>query len=328
MRSRTLVSLSALVTITLAIGWTVHGQTTVITPKHVVVTKADWEGWMKTDSNWGRWGKTDQLGAMNLVTAAKSKAAMALNKTGTIVSLAHKPVIIPKSKPDGISYLEIKLNLLRDAEFTIEDQQLAFHGSSFTHMDALCHGDYNGTTYNGYLVKDVISEKGCSKLAIDNLSAGVVTRGVVIDIPHLKGVKVLPPETRVTVDDIEAFEKMAGLKIGPGDAVFLHTGRWSSGSDKHSGYDITVGPWLKQRGVSIVSGDAIQDVGDGGVKGLVLPLHHYILVGMGANIIDNADLEKAAETARRLKRWEFMLTVLPVAIPGGTGFPVNPLAIF
>jgi hypothetical protein len=64
------------------------------------------------------------------------------------------------------------------------------------------------------------------------------------------------------------------------------------------------------------------------VKGLVLPHHHYILVGMGANIIDNADLEKAAETARRLKRWEFMLTVLPVAIPGGTGFPVNPLAIF
>lgn len=290
------------------------------------VTKEVWEGWMKNETNWGRWGKDDQLGAMNLVTPAKSKQALSLAKTGTVVSLAHRPVIIPKAKPDGISYLELKLNHLGDSEFTIEEMQLAFHGSSFTHMDAICHGDYKGQTFNGYAVKDVITDTGCKKLAIDTLAHGIVTRGVVIDIPHVKGLKVLPPETAVTVADIEAFEKMAGLKIGPGDAIFLHTGRWSSSSDKHSGYDITVGPWLKQRGVSIVGSDTIQDVST--VPGLILPLHHYILVGLGINIVDNADLEKAVETARRLKQWEFMLVALPVAVPGGSGFPINPLAIF
>ena len=327
MRSRVLISASVVVAVALMAGWTVHSQQVPAKPAAAqAVTKAMWEGWMKNENNWGRWGKDDQLGAMNLVTPAKSKQALALAKTGTVVSLAHKPVIIPKAKPDGISYLELKLNHLADAEFTIEDQQVAFHGASFTHMDALCHGDYNGQTFNGYPLKDVIAEGGCKKLAIDNLAHGIVTRGIVIDIPHMRGLKVLPPETSVTVADIEAFEKMAKLKIGPGDAIFLHTGRWSSSSDKHGGYDISVAPWLKERGVSILSSDTIQDVST--IEGLTLPFHHYVLVALGINIIDNADLEKAAETARRLKRWEFMLTVLPVPVPGGSGFPVNPIAIF
>ena len=43
---------------------------------------------------------------------------------------------------------------------------------------------------------------------------------------------------------------------------------------------------------------------------------------------DNLDLEAAAETAARLNRWEFMLVVAPLRVPGGTGSPVNPIAIF
>jgi kynurenine formamidase len=324
MQRKMIIATTAVLVLSALAGWAVHGQTPPAKTTHPAVTKQEWEGWMKTRNNWGRWGKDDQLGAMNLVTEAKRKQAMALNKTGTVVSLAHRPIIIPKDKPDGISYLDFKLNRLKPSEFTIEDQQIAFHGSSFTHIDALCHGDYNGTTYNGYPVADVITTAGCRKLAIDTLAAGVITRGVVIDIPFLKGVKSLEPDTHVYPEDVEAFEKKAGVTIGPGDAVFLHTGRWTTG--KPSGYDITMGPWLKDRGVSIVSGDAIQDVST--IQGLTLPLHHYILVAMGANIIDNADLEKAVETARQLKRWEFMLIVLPVAVPGGTGYPVNPLAIF
>ena len=89
---------------------------------------------------------------------------------------------------------------------------------------------------------------------------GIVTRGIVIDIPHLKGLKVLPPETAVTVADIEAFEKMAGVKIGSGDAIFLHTGRWSSSSDKHGGYDITVKVRLPQEF------NLDLDTGDGNIR--------------------------------------------------------------
>src|SRR5258708_2396839 len=39
--------------------------------------------------NWGRWGKEDQLGAINLITDAKRKQAIALAKNGITVSLSH-----------------------------------------------------------------------------------------------------------------------------------------------------------------------------------------------------------------------------------------------
>src|SRR3954470_13914863 len=53
------------------------------------VTKGDIERWKKELSNWGRWGKDDQIGALNLITAAKRKHAAALVKEGFTVSLAH-----------------------------------------------------------------------------------------------------------------------------------------------------------------------------------------------------------------------------------------------
>jgi len=34
------------------------------------------------------------------------------------------------------------------------------------------------------------------------------------------------------------------------------------------------------------------------------------------------------ETARRLKRYEFMLTFAPISVEGGAGSPINPLAVF
>ena len=288
------------------------------------VTQQQVDRWMKDANNWGRWGKEDQLGTINLITVAKRQQAVALAKTGTTVSLAHKPQLVPKSKSESAgAHLQIKLNMLA-VGFTTEDQEIAFHGSTFTHIDGLCHGDYDGKIYNGYSLKDTVSAAGCQKLGINNLAGGIVTRGILIDIPRLKGVASLPPGTQVYVEDIEAWEKMAGLKISTGDAIFLHTGRWASGQT--SGFDVSVAPWLRARDVALIGSDGILDAGE--VPGTTLPLHKYVLVALGMNIVDNADLTALAETAARLKRWEFLLVAAPIATPGGTGSPLNPLAIF
>jgi len=45
-------------------------------------------------------------------------------------------------------------------------------------------------------------------------------------------------------------------------------------------------------------------------------------------LLDNQDLEALGETAAKLNRWEFMLTIAPVPVTGGTGFPLNALAMF
>jgi kynurenine formamidase len=49
---------------------------------------------------------------------------------------------------------------------------------------------------------------------------------------------------------------------------------------------------------------------------------------MGMWIIDNANLEELSETCKEKNRWEFMINIGPLRIVGGTGSPVNPIAIF
>ena len=164
----------------------------------------------------------------------------------------------------------------------------------------------------------------------------MVTRGILIDIPRLKNVPYLEPGTPVFPEDIEVWEKMAGVKIGPGDAIFLRTGCWARRAalgpwnvgQSSAGYHASVAPFLKARGVAFLGSDVGQDVIPSLVEGMPYPVHTLSIVALGINILDNQDLEAVAETAARLKRWEFMLTVGPIAVPGGTGSPVNALAIF
>ena len=42
----------------------------------------------------------------------------------------------------------------------------------------------------------------------------------------------------------------------------------------------------------------------------------------------DGDLQAVAETAAKLKRWEFMVTASPIVVGGGTGSPLNPIATF
>lgn len=280
--------------------------------------------------NWGRWGPDDQLGAANLVTDAKRKQALALAKNGIAISLAHNP--LTQAAPDNVSPFEHTMN----PRFSTDTVKVSFHGYAHSHIDALCHILYKDQTYNGYARADVNTEKGCTKLGIHNLKNGIVTRGVLLDIARLKGVPYLEPGTPVFQEDLEAWEKKTGVKVSSGDAIFLRTGRWArreklgpwAVGQNEAGYHASVAPWLKARGVSFLGSDSAQDVTPSLVEGVNLPVHTLAITALGVNILDNMDLEAAAETAARLNRWEFLLTVAPVPVTGGTGFPANPLAIF
>ncbi len=280
--------------------------------------------------NWGRWGKDDQLGSANLVTAAKRKQAISLAKTGESVSLAHNP--LTERADDNASPFEHTMN----RGFTTDTYRVSYHGYAHSHIDALCHILYKDQTYNGYARAEVNTEKGCTKLGIENLKNGIITRGLLIDIPRLKGVPYLEPGTPVYVEDLEAWEKKAGVKVASGDAIFLRTGRWARRvavgpwpvGQRAAGFHASVAPWIKARGVAFVGGDAAQDVVPSMVEGVNLPVHTLLLTGLGINLLDNQDLEAVGEKAAKLNRWEFMLTIAPVPVTGGTGFPLNALATF
>lgn len=289
-------------------------------------TKDQLARWMTELSNWDRWGKDDQLGTMNLVTPAKRAQAAALVKTGITVSLARDVTSVKGARSPFVR----TMNIL--PEITMERQDIDFHGATVTHLDALCHVSYEGKIYNGFSFEETVTnEGGCSRMGVTALKDGLITRGILLDIPRLRGVPYLEAAAHVYREDIEAWEKQAGVTISSGDAILLRTGRWARmaklgpGLPK-SGYDASVAPFLKERDVALLGSDETQDVGT--VVGFARPLHRFGIVALGMPLFDNLDLEAVAETAARLKRWEFLIVATPPRASNSSGSPINPVAIF
>jgi len=293
------------------------------------VTAATVENWMTELSNWGRWGRGDQLGALNLITPAKRVEAAKLVKTGVSVSLAHNYSVNPDLGLPPPFDQEISM-LSTPGEYVMERVSFSYHGGIHSHLDALCHVLWQGEMYNGFSKSDV-NEDGCQKLGIANVKQGILTRGILMDIPRLKGVDYLPPGTAVYIEDLEAWEEQTGVRVSSGDVIFVRTGRWAtpgSAGSGSAGLHASVAPWLRERDVAIVGGDYANDAIPSGVQGVFLPIHQLTIVAMGVRLFDNLDLEALAEEAVRQGRWEFMLSASPIPVEGGVGSPMNPIATF
>ena len=311
-----------------------------VTPESRDLGQADIERLMEELSNWGRWGGDDQLGAANLITSAKRVEALSLATEGITVSLSHQLVIDDAEdvlRPFGHRMLGVPDPTAAPAFMggATDNYDISYHGYAHSHLDALCHIMYRGQMYNG-VSQETITEAGCSNAGIDNLQGGVVTRGVLFDIPRLKGVPYLEPGTPIYMEDLDAWEEMTGVTVRPGDAVFIRTGRWARRADVGAwpiaelaaGLHASTMPWVKGRDVSFLGSDASADVLPSQVDGVRLPVHMLTIVAMGVDIFDNQDLGALAETAAELNRWEFLLVASPLAVQGGTGSPLNALAIF
>lgn len=279
------------------------------------VTKAQFEKWMTELSNWGRWGKDDERGALNLITPAKRQQAAALVKAGTTVSLARSIRPSAKQEPLGTSGGFTNQFVIQEG-YVLERQQVDYHGGTLSHFDALCHVSWNGKNYNGFNFADIATPSGgCKKLTVNSAKDGIVTRGLLLDLP----------DTRVKPEDIAAWEKKTGIRIGPGDALLLRT-RKPGSSGAGGGYDPALIPLLKQRDVALLGADHPQEGGT--IPGVFLPIHTFTLVALGVNLLDNLALDDLAATSARLKRWEFMLIVELLPAENGAGAPVNPVAVF
>ncbi len=254
------------------------------------VTKDQVAKWMTEISNWGRWGKDDQRGTLNLITPAKRKQGLALVKDGVAISLAHN---IDRDKaPDSPRPLSAEMTL--DAGGHAMDlYTFWYHGSIITHIDALCHYSFEGKLYNGFSRSEITQEKGCPKLGVENQKSGYMTRAILVDMPRLKKVDWLEP-----------------------------------GAASAAGLDASMMPWLHKRDVALLGNDAVEDAQPSGVEGVARPIHQLAIVALGFPLIDIMDLEAVAEECAKRHQWEFMVTVAPPRVLGGTGFPINPIATF
>jgi kynurenine formamidase len=305
----------------------------------IIQTPADYLQFREEAKNWGRWGPDDQRGAANLVTASKTLSAMRLVRDGIVVSLAHNmPQELAEDVTAGALFNRTTNNIT--TSLTTDTYQVSYHGIALSHIDALCHFFFQGQMYNGYSVAENVSlQRGCAKNDIMAYRDGIVTRAVLYDMPRLKGVNWIEPGTPITRADLEAWEKQANVKIAPGDVILLYIGRWKrrEAVGPHTGtvagFFVDTLPFFKERDIAFAGHDFNIDwlprPGWGAAEGIPgNPIHQALVVTLGVNIFDNLDLEEVVEVARRLNRYEFMFTFAPIPVEGGTGSPLNPLAVF
>ena len=216
--------------------------------------------------------------------------------------------------------------------FHMDNYNVSFHGMGQTHLDALCHASYQGKLYNGFPA-DGINAQGCPQDSVFSIKGGIVTRGVLIDIARMKGVDYLDPGTPIYPRDLAEWEEQTGIKVSAGDAVFVRSGRWAMRAAKGPGTSFaglyaSCAKWLHDRGVAVLGGDADPEVVPSQIDGIPAPMHLLTLVAMGMPLFDECDLEELGKEAAQRKRWVFLFTAAPLAVRGGTGAPINPIAVF
>jgi len=284
------------------------------------------------------WGPEDRRGALNYLTPALVLAAMGEVRLGRTVSLeapvedqvtkdnpdpAHHPMTgtADDAKPSGLSFATDRL-------------EMNVHGNADSHMDALCHIMYDGTLYNG-VPAGTVSSKGASELTIEVAKDGVVGRGVLLDIPRLYGVPWLEPGDFVTADDLVAAEQAQQVRVGEGDLLFVRVGHrrrraelgpWDAAAAR-AGLHPAAMEFVADRKVALLGSDSNNDTAGNAAEQVDFPVHVLAINALGVHLLDYLQFGELVPVCEEAGRWSFLCVIAPLRLHGGTGSPVNPIAI-
>lgn len=295
--------------------------------------------------NWGRWGEDDELGTLNHLSPTKRKQAAALVKEGFSLSCARP--ITPERTDAGVDSTHF---MKRSGETYPEDVGqdgemqgasdwvgINIHGLSITHLDSVGHYFRKGRMYNGLPASRVTTREGATVQSVDTAKDGIVSRGVLLDVPRLNKVKWLEKGEPIFAEDLEAAEREAGVTVEQGDILLVRTGEfgrrsaegpWALVREGRAGMHANCIPYLHERGVAVLATDCGADVFPPGQTSFHFPIHHVGIAGMGLWLVDNCNLEDLALACAARDRWQFLMCIAPLRIEFGTGSPVNPIAVF
>ena len=284
------------------------------------------------------WGPEDRRGALNYLTPALVLAAMGEVRLGRTVSLeapveervtkdnpdpAHHPMTgtADDAKPSGLS-------------FAMDRLEMNVHGNADSHMDALCHVMYDGTLYNG-VPASTVSSSGAAELNIEVAKDGVVGRGVLLDIPRLYGVPWLEPGDFVTADDLVAAEQAQQVRVGEGDLLFVRVGHrrrrnelgpWDAAAAR-AGLHPAAMEFVADRKVALLGSDSNNDTAGNAAEQVDFPVHVLAINALGVHLLDYLQFGELLPVCEEAGRWSFLCVIAPLRLHGGTGSPVNPIAI-
>ena len=309
-------------------------------PSHV--SNAEFEELFAAVCNWGRWGPDDERGTLNYISAEHVRRAAALVRSGRSVSMAVpvNTVAGPDNPRPAAHYMVQSYDFhseLGEPQFSADFLATEFHGDCHTHIDALCHIAYKGKLYNGNPAGSVTS-RGPTLQDITAYAQGIVGRGVLLDIPRLRGVKWLEPGESVGRAELEAAEKAEGVRLGEGDIFIFRTGHhrrrlelgpWNNGYDGEgkAGLHVETIPLLHERRVAAFFPDGDGETVPSNVEGVAYPIHALQIAAMGMACADSLQFEELVKVCEEEQRWEFLVVAAPLRLPRGTGSLFNPIAI-
>lgn len=299
-------------------------------------------------SNWGKWGPEDELGTLNYITPERVVRATGLAKRGAVFSLAIPFDDTGPQINQPRRFNPIHRMILTGPDFTtgavtrpggvgFADDMVIMPLQCATQWDALSHCFLDGKLYNGYDA-NLVSSAGAKKNGIEKMARQIVARGVLLDVPRVKGVEWLEPGYAITVDDLEAAAKAHGVPVGTGDALLVRTGqlamcRARRGWGDYAGGDAPglafhTGGWLHERQVAAVATDTWgMEVRPNEIPDTYQPLHQVLIPHMGMLVGEIFALDELAADCARDRVYEFLFVAPPLPITGAVGTPVNPLAI-
>ncbi len=295
-------------------------------------------------SNWGRWGDDDELGTLNLIDDAAVARGIAAARTGTRFSLAIRldangPQLgtIPGRINPLHTMVAINMAYTGDSDdCCFSDDTITMGLQACTHWDALAHVSYAGQLYNGFPASSTTAERGATRCGIHRITS-IVGRAVLLDVARVLGHEVLPPRHMISEADLDAAVAQAGVAVEPGDIVLVRTGQMTylKARDREA-YLLSDQPglttrtirWLRRHDVAAVAIDTLaMEVHPGEDPAVLFPVHAIQLRDMGLTQGQNFDLEALAAHCAADGVYEMLLVANPEPVTGGTGAPVNPVAI-
>jgi kynurenine formamidase len=294
--------------------------------------------------NWGKWGPEDTKGTLNYITPEKVRASAGLVRSGRTVSMEIplNTVAGPDNPNPVIHYMstthDVDVGSGELLRFATDFLGIQFHGDCHTHIDALCHIAYKGQLYNGHPAS-MVTSRGSLGLDITTLGSGVVSRGVLIDVPRYRGSKWVEPGEAITREEIEAIEKHQGVRLEAGDIMVFRTGHhrrrlelgaWDPGytGQGRAGLDPHSLTLMHERQIAVFLPDGDGETVPGPMAEIQYPIHPLQITAMGMTVADSLQFEELARVCEEEGRWEFMVVIAPLQLPKATGSPFNPIAIF
>ncbi len=300
--------------------------------------------WFESDSRWfpTEYGESDVLGTLNHLSAAKILKCASLIRKGKAINLSHE---IYNGMPSRQS--------LHGPFFYLQSQRVYDHRPPFrsptknkfgaalcriemvdhlgTHLDSLNHISYDNKFYNGIDAYDVSTTYGTTKLGVESIPP-VVTRGICVNATGDR--KIMDRGEPISVEFVQSYLKEREIEVEYGDVIFFYTGvgrlwtkpaQYNEYFESSPGIGLDLAKWLAKKKVAVTGSDTpATEVSPPELDGTRLPVHQYLITLHGIRLIDNINLNELVDEGIS----EFMFTMAPLKVKGGTASPVSPVAIF